>query len=521
MRKERFNKGWFIGSCLIGVCIVVSIFAGCRSQGSIKTIADKPVTSLNEPVMTESGLVSGVYNEDNSVQKFMGIPFAAPPVGELRWKDPRPSEPWEGIRRADTAGSISRQDEDPAKALAGYFPESEDCLYLNVYTPARTSGDKLPVIVYIHGGGFVMGAGSLFDGEPIARQGVVMVTINYRLGVFGFFAHPDLTKESELHSSGNYGILDQIAALRWVGKNIDAFGGDPDNVTLCGQSAGAVSISVLSVSPLAKGLFHRIILESGTGFGTSPLCFSTLEESEKLGIAFMKTKGSASLDDLRRLPTDEVAAGLGKYWPNIDGSILPGDILDLFEQGKQNNVTVLLGSNRDELGPVPVTSLSFAEELKNEFGVFADKALEIYPSSSDEQAMASVMLKNADITFGWPMFRLAELASQKSDIYLYYFDRVPPGTPYCLHSAEVNYALGSLYSWMQWEDIDHKLSNAMVSYWTNFARSGDPNGDGLPQWGKFNTDEQQIMELGDNIGMIVNPRIQSMEFLNIFSAAQR
>jgi para-nitrobenzyl esterase len=501
----------------LNVCITVFTLLLAACTGSPSTQGSLRLGILN----VTGGKVSGVPTDTEGVTVFRGIPYAAPPVGELRWRAPAAVIPWDGVKVCDTDGNVPRQDADASNYMAGRFPESEDCLYLNVYTPAKHQGEKLPVIVYIYGGGFVQNASSLFDGEAMAAKGVIMVIINYRLGVFGFLAHPELTAESEIHSSGNYGILDQIAALKWVRGNIDAFGGDPDTVTLCGQSAGAVSIGVLAVSPLAKGLFHRIILESGTGLGaagTSPLSFSTLAESEALGVQFMQSKGAANLEELRKMYPKTVGTGLSNYWPNIDGVVLPGTVLDIFAQGNQNDVTVLLGSNREELGPAQVTASSFADQLKNEFGAFANKALKVYPSASDEQAMASVILKNADTFFGWPMFRLAELtAARNSDVYHYYFTRVPPGKSYCLHSYDVVYLNMLLIDWReQWVDIDRKLSNTMISYWANFARTGNPNGAGLPQWDKFNTDRTKTMELGVNIGMIDNPRLNAMEFLTRF-----
>src|SRR5690348_11923868 len=317
-----------------------------------------PAVAINDPIHTQNGLVSGAPGKDPGVQVYKGIPYAAPPVGDLRWKAPKPAANWQGVRQATGFSATCMQTPYPKTSIYYQEPEpvSEDCLYLNVWTAAKSNKERRPVMVWIHGGALTKGAGSIptYDGEAFARKGVVLVTINYRLGIFGFFAHPELTKESDRNSSGNYGLLDQIAALEWVQKNIAAFGGDPKRVTIFGESAGSWSVNYLMATPLARGLFQRVIGESGGTF--APM--KKLAEAEQSGVKFASSMGADSVQALRSMPAEELVkkTALGSYSPNVDGWMLPQDVYAIFAQGNQNDVPLLAGSNSDEatsLAPWP------------------------------------------------------------------------------------------------------------------------------------------------------------------------
>jgi para-nitrobenzyl esterase len=470
----------------------------------------------------------------------LGIPYAAPPAGDLRWKAPQPPASWKGVRACDAFGPNSPQMEFFAEASSDFpwgpefYPPagqsySEDCLYLNIWTPSKASDDKLPVIFWIHGGGFTGGSGSVkvFDGEATAKKGVVFVTINYRLGVFGFMAHPELTAESESNASGNYGLLDQVAALRWVKDNIAAFGGDPDNVTIAGESGGSMSTNILSASPLAKGLFHRVIAMSGafmSDFAYGSLL--SLSEAEDMGLELMEIVGVSSLSELRKESAEELLdfTGLG-FMPIVDGYVLPDKVSNLYASGKQNRASVLLGSNKDDgFVLVPTTAAEFNEDARKTYGDKAVAYLALFPAGTDQQAMASTALANGDKFFGWQMYEWARQVSENADAYLYYFERVSPGSKFgAYHSSGIAYAFGNLnvFSGVNWEETDVELSNAMSDYWINFAKTGNPNGSGMPEWSKFDTAPKKIMELGETVGMINNPRLEAYAFFDAYNTLQK
>ncbi len=478
-------------------------------------------------VRVESGLVQGVPGTNPEITVYRGIPYATPPVGDLRWRAPKPPAKWDGVRKADHFSATCMQ--TPYAENSPYrqepAPVSEDCLYLNIWTGAKSAKERRPVMVWIHGGALTRGAGSLpiYDGEALAQKGVVLVTINYRLGVFGFFAHPELTKESDTHSSGQYGILDQIQALQWVHNNIEQFGGDPKKVTIFGESAGSWSINTLVASPLTKGLFQRAIGESGAFF--APLM--KLEDAEKAGERIMKQQNASSIADLRAKPAADLMKVTGEIArPNVDGWMLPDQVYSIFAAGRQNDVPTLIGSNADEGTAFTPPNIK-AENFKNgarRFGDMADAFLKLYPAGSDEQAHASSAAAMRDQTFGWEMRTWARMQTKtgKGKVWVYYFSRIPPGPVGqrlgAYHASEIAYVFNNVRSQ---QDIDLKLGDMMSSYWVNFATNGDPNGKNLPKWPQYNVKTDLAMGLGDRIQPTEVPNKAALDFLDEWFAKQR
>jgi para-nitrobenzyl esterase len=471
-------------------------------------------------VHLDSGIISGVSGSTPEVRIYKGIPYAAPPLAQLRWRAPQPVAHWDGIRKAEEFGPVCMQNTGgPAAQKA-----SEDCLYLNVWTPAKSSGERLPVMVWIYGGAFTSGSGSLpgYDGDALARKGVVVVTFNYRLGIFGFFAHPELTKESDRGASGNYGLMDQIAALQWVQKNISAFGGDPRKVTIFGESAGSVSIADLLTTPQTKGLFLRAIGESGAWMGLGISSMRTLADAEQAGIQAAEGLGAKSLADLRLIPADALLkAGRGSG-VIVDGWLLREQPDKVFAQGKQHAVAVLVGSNKDEgtFFLQPAGTEKFAAQSRQRFGSSADEFLKLYPASSDEEANASQLEAFRDEA-AWAMRRWAELeAKTGKKAYLYYFTHEPPAAPGskggrgrgATHTAEIPYVF-QIPGNRPWTDADHGLSDTMSSYWVNFATTGDPNGRNLPAWPAFDGNRNtKLMVLGDKVEVGIGPDPGHLKF---------
>lgn len=478
-------------------------------------------------VKTQAGLISGKTTDDQVVKIFMGVPFAAPPVGKFRWKSPQPVEPWEGIKRcAEKPPSAMQAPPKPFYCWSAEFqapesPLSEDCLYLNVWTAAKTNQDKRPVMVWIHGGAFTGGSGTvpLYNGEGMARKGVVFVTINYRLGIFGFLAHPQLSEESEVKVSGNYGILDQIAALKWVKQNISAFGGDPGNVTIAGQSAGSFSVNMLVVSPMAKGLFCKAIAQSGGMFSKHGMPGMSLKAAEENGRILTEKLGGLSVSEIRNMPADSLLKISGRFGLAID-SVVIFSPYETFVAGKQNDVSIISGWNADDgvsFGPPP-TAGQFTANIHERYGDRAEKFLQLFPANSDEEAAKSQKLLS-QLSFGWNNYAWARMQSEhgKGKAYLYFFKRVPPGEPNfgAFHSAEFGYALHTLRLWDRpFNDIDYKLEETMSSYWANFAKTGDPNGEGLPVWPIFNNENPEVIELGDMVKATPLPFKAQLQFMN-------
>jgi para-nitrobenzyl esterase len=404
------------------------------------------LAATNDTVRLDTGIISGVTGNSPDVRVFKGIPFAAPPVGDLRFRAPQPPAKWEGTRKADQFGPMCMQGgagggrggkgpaKGPAKGSARPAAMSEDCLYLNVWTAAESPYAKRPVMVWLHPGGYTSGSGAApgTDGEALARKGVVLVTINYRLGIFGFFSHPELTRESDRRGAANQAFLDQTAALQWVQKNIAAFGGDPRRVTVFGDSAGASSIGNLVASPLTKGTYQRVIAESGAWSGLSIGAERKLADAEQAGVRTAEGMGAKSLADLRAKPAAEVLAGGRGGGPVVDGYFLPDEPANIFAQGKQNDVPILVGSNKDEgtFFSQPITAAAWMQRAKQRYGDMADQFLKLYPAGSDPEANASELAAFRD-ELGWVQRNWARLQSKtgKSKAYLYYFTHEPRRRP--------------------------------------------------------------------------------------------
>jgi para-nitrobenzyl esterase len=494
-------------------------------------VAALPLAAIDDPIRTHSGLLAGAAATTPDIRVYKGIPYAAPPVGAMRWKAPQPAAKWQGVREAKDFGAACMQQPYPETSI--YYSKlgqiSEDCLTLNIWTGAKSATERRPVMVWIHGGALTRGSGATptYDGESLAKKGVVLVTINYRLGIFGFFAHPALTAESEHHSSGNYGLLDQIAALQWVRNNIAAFGGDPTRVTILGESAGSWSVNYLMASPLAKGLFQRVIGESGASFRQ----VRRLQDAEKAGKDF-----GADLNSLRAEPAEKLlsaAPASRAFGPCVDGWMLPQDIYTIFAEGRQNDVPLIAGSNSDEattLSPWPpnATAQSFVSQATQRFGKFADEFLKEYPAASDREAEASHYASFRDLTFGWEMRTWVRMASRTghSPAYLYYFSHVPPGPGSArlraYHAAEIAYAFNNVHlSKRPMQDADRRLADLMSSYWVNFAATGNPNGAGLPKWPQYDVKTDFALEFGDAVELRSRINASALDFLDRYNQAQR
>jgi len=475
-------------------------------------------------VKTELGVVEG--KDDGVVRAFLGIPYAAPPVGDLRWKPPVPAAKWTGVRKATEFGPRCMQGDVFGDMVFRDAGGSEDCLSLNVWVPTKPPSAKLPVMVWIYGGGFAAGATSeqRQDGSHLAQQGVVVVSMNYRLGMFGFFVHPELAKESGRNSAGNYGLLDQTAALRWVQDNIAAFGGDPGNVTIFGESAGSFSVSAQMASPLATGLFQKAIGESGAAFNKTGLAFEPLAAREEKDVKAVTGKlGAKTLAELRAIPAQKLLEAFAPPWSqgfefdaDVDGYFLPDSAAAIFAAGKQNDVPLLAGWNHDEgsfdvvLSPEKPTAASMKATAQKEFGDKAAEFLQLYPTD-DEHVLRSATDFAGDKFIAWGTWAWIEAQSKagKQPIYRYRFDRAPQLSDTkaprmgAYHSAEIEYVFGQLDSkgGMNWKPEDRQISETMQKYWSNFARSGDPNGPGLPKWPMYTApDEWPVMFLDTESG---------------------
>lgn len=468
-------------------------------------------------VQVQGGAILGVARADSAVTHYLGVPYAAAPVAGLRWRPPQPVAPWQGILETVHAAAACPQ---PLPKPGSFYQkeffltserQSEDCLYLNIWTPARGPAEKLPVMVWFHGGGFAQGSGSLpsFDGETLARHGVIAVTINYRLGPLGFLALPALDQESPDHVSGNYGLLDMVAALRWVQGNVAGFGGDPDNVTIFGQSAGALGVNAMMASPLAHDLFHRAIVESDPMFGMNdPM--QTLAQAEQGGEKFEKAAGAGSLAELRMVASTDlvrtmdgnaIAFGLR---PNVDGHVLPHDLPEMIASHHDNGADLLIGTNFDEgTELLPATTPDGLAALAHRrFAAQGDEVAKLYSGADDDRATSAQDRMQSDYLLAASAREAQVYADRGQGAYVYRFTRLAPGSDPikvgAFHSAELAYVFGTQASIERpWSARDRELSQQMQQYWTNFAKSGNPNGEGLPAWPRYAAPAQQVMELGD------------------------
>ncbi len=492
--------------------------------------------AIHGPVRVETGLLAGAPGAGPSVTAFKGVPYAGPPVGDLRWRAPRPAARWTGIRKADqfSANCMQRLRDSLGPWTAEFQPHStvsEDCLYLNVWTAAK-AGEKRPVAVHFHGGAFTDGSGNVpvYDGENLAKKGLVVVTVNYRVNVFGFFVHPELTQESEHHSAGNYGLLDQLVALAWIQRNIAAFGGDPKRVTIMGQSAGAASVHYLTASPLAKGLFVRAIAQSGAGLRQGP--GKTLAQAEQDGVRFAGSKDAHSIAELRAMPADSIlpASGGAGFGPILDGWFLHKSVDEIFAQGEQNDVATLAGWCNDEgsfsANYGKTTAEEFQKQIRREGGAQADALLALYPASTQAEAADSqkAFARERAVlsTYLWAVRRAK---TGKTPVYTYLFTHVMPGPEQprymAFHSSELPYVFNNLdKSQRPWTPADRKIADAMSDYWVNFIRTGDPNGKSLEKWPAFNETSATTMELGDHMGPRPIATPEKLEALKKASAAR-
>jgi para-nitrobenzyl esterase len=462
-------------------------------------------------VMTKAGPIEGTTQADG-IRTFKGIPFAAPPVGELRWQPPQLLKKWTDVRQTIAFSAQCMQRRQFADMVFRSSGTSEDCLYLNVWAPAKTGRERLPVLVYFYGGGFSAGDGSepRYDGGSMAARGIVALTVNYRLGVFGLLAHPELTKESPHHASGNYGLLDQVAALQWVRDNIAAFGGDPRKVTIAGESAGSISVSALMASPLSKGLLAGAIGESGAAINPtfSPV---PLQEAERSGAALATALNATSLAALRAMPAAdllEAAAkpGMPRTQFAVDGHFLPKTVEEILAAGEQAHVPLLAGWNSAEsaargvLGQNEATPEGYAKALKTLFGDETDAALKAYPAGSNDEVTQSATALASDRFIAFSTWKWIDSHARTGGkpVYRYYYSRPRPamnpgkGTAGAArgaaHSAEIEYAMGNLATneVYAWTADDRKVSETFQGYFANFVKTGDPNGMNLPAWPALN-----------------------------------
>lgn len=519
---------------------VLGLLAACGPT----EIREAPTPVVIGPeVAVTGGTVRGLVGDDG-LKQYHRIPYAAAPTGERRWAPPARVEPWDGVRDATAPGPKCVQPTGQGGSFygEGEFEVSEDCLVLNVWTRAAHEDEGLPVMVWIHGGALVTGAGSDYPGELLSSKDVVLVTANYRLGPFGFLALPELSAENPAGVSGNQGIRDQVAALEWVRDNIARFGGDPGNVTIFGESAGALSMSLLHASPLARGLFHRVIGQSGGAF--QPMGFrdrmtsygpSAESRGQEIATALAGEDGDDSLAGLRALSAEHVLAvyeanpGLFDYGSLaiVDGEVIPDEVATIFAEGRQADVPVMVGSTADEgttlhefivppFGEGAAGFNAYANAVLPEAG---DALAALYPSGTDDEAQASGEALLADVLFTAPMRIWARaMVDVASDAYLYWFTWAPPieeAERYgAFHAAEIGYVFGNLdlFGAVPADD-DHAFSDLMATIWTQFARTGNPNGEGLPEWPAYTRDNEAYMELGVETGAKSHIRVEEVALI--------
>jgi para-nitrobenzyl esterase len=487
-------------------------------------------TLAAQPVQVSQGQLEGSKSADGKIRIYQGVPYAAPPIGELRWKPPQPPPKWSGVKTATAFGPRCMQGRPYPDMVFRDPGTSEDCLSLNIWTPAASASAKLPVMVWIYGGGFAAGTTSepRQDGEALARKGVVVVSMNYRLGVFGFFSHPELTKESDRNASGNYGLMDQTAVLEWVRDNIAAFGGDPKKVTIFGESAGSFSVNAQMASPRARGLFVRAIGESGAFWGNT-LRAKTLADSEAAGVKFADSLGAHSLAGLRAKSAQEMLdaqlkAGPGtSFIPNVDGYFLPDSVATIFADGKQAKVPLLAGWNADEMNyrmllrNLPPTTANLGVRMREQYGADADKVLKLYPADTDDQAKRAAQDLASDQFIAYGTWKWIEIqAAARQPVWRYRFDQASAkdSSIGAVHASEIPFVFQTLKSQDQpWRQEDFKLSTLMGDYWTNFAKTGNPNGKGLPEWPAYSAG-RKVMHLAGTPNVTVDDGRARYDFLD-------
>ena len=495
---------------------------------------------MGQPILkthVETGDVAGVLEDGLAVYK--AIPYAAPPVGQLRWREPQPAKAWEGVRVCDTFGKMPPQPTRPGRTADVM---SEDCLYLGIATPAKSANEKLPVMVWIHGGGFQTEwyGGDLW--KLLAQRGVVIVSIEYRTGALGFMAHPELAKENKEGHAGNYGILDQIFALQWIQRNISNFGGDPSRVTIFGESAGAISCSILCASPLAKGLFHGCISQSGGSFAPwsdQPRSLgldASQKGAEQQGLAFQKHLKKKNLKQLRQMDAMQLCdgnVGFSGFWPCVDGYVICDDQYRLYERGEYNDVPVIVMTNSDEgalFAPGNMTAENYQKTVKSIFGSWADEALKVYPGATDDEAWHGFGDAFRDMGFAWPSFAWANLQSKtgKSPAYSAYLAQPStmsfsqdPRRRGVAHADDILYLNGHFLTQSDKYPAEAALAEIIQQYWINFAKTCNPNGKGLPYWPTFDADKPTTMQFSNGASLIMRPNREQIDFVERYYRAKR
>jgi len=520
--------------CLMLVSALSAVLSACASNA--------PETAGIPAAAVTGGQVEGTVADGLSI--FKGIPFAAPPVGELRWKAPQPVAPWTGVKKTVAFGNACMQDMGMARSMGDTSSISEDCLYLNVWSPAARASDRLPVLVWIYGGGFSGGMTSvpMYDGEKLAKKGVVVVSIAYRIGPFGFLAHSELSAESG-RGSGNYGLEDMIAGLKWVKDNVGQFGGDPSKATIFGHSAGGMAVSMLAASPETAGLFRGVIAMSGAsmaplrtsaGAAAAGARVPTLSVAEADGDAFLGKLGAADIAAARGINAEEIQKAISgsglSFRPVADGHIIMGDQYLLYQAGRFNDTPILLGSTSDEsasMGARKTNAAEFVKQVKSNYGSDAAGILSAYPYSNDEQASLSSKQLSRDTTFGWNAWTWARMQTQygKGKAFVYYFDHHAPTSPDGAgHGSDVPYAFQTLTGrdGAPPEEADVALSDVISSYWVNFTKTGDPNADGLAAWPVYSDTSPQAMVFGAETGTVETyPNIEKLQALDRYFARLR
>ncbi|MEM8669020.1 MAG: carboxylesterase/lipase family protein [Planctomycetota bacterium] len=490
--------------------------------------ADDVATAI---VQTLSGPVSGTASFDDSIEVFKGIPYAAPPIGELRWRPPEPADTWTEVRVCDRFGPRSLQRNNRPG-------QSEDCLYLNVWTNRERESTKRPVMVWIHGGGFTQGSGHRegYDGTQLAKRDVVVVTINYRLGALGFMTHPALSEESPQGSSGNYAILDQVAALKWVQDNIGNFGGDPDNVTIFGESAGGTSVYLLTATPLSKGLFHRAIMQSPW---LDPTIFRDLKTENENGPSAesdgeeqaLKLLGKAAeeedvLAELRALSASDVLAKMKQRWPvATDGWVFPKDPHEIYSEGAQHDIPVIVGTNRDE-GTMFAPRNAFGGTLENyritmneRFGEAGEQIADLYAPKSKDDLWRVAVDQISDTWFIQPSRQCARsMERQGTDVWMYHFTKPVWGWMGAAHAAEIGYVFGNLN---EPQPDDAALSDSFMNYWVQFAKTGDPNAEGTQEWPRYKSSEDRHLVMDKELTVGSKLRSEACDLLDSYLEQRR